>query len=65
MHHSVQTYWRAEVYKNADVGPGKTVSSKLFAGIYASRKAAEQAAQHLCKQVRGFGFYIHVLGSNR
>ena len=57
-----QQYWRAEVYTEANEDPGKTVIRKIFAGIYASRKKAEQAAQRKCHRVKGFGFYVHILG---
>lgn len=57
-----QQYWRAEVYTELNDEPGKTVTRKLFAGIYASRKSAEQAAQRKCNRVKGFGFHIHTLG---
>lgn len=58
---AVQPFWRAEVYLESDNEPGKTVTSKLFAGIYATRQSAERAAIRKCNRVRGFGFYIHEL----
>ncbi len=58
-----KVFWRAEVYTESDAIPGKTMTRKLFAGIYASREAAQDAAHQLCEQVRGFGFYVHTLKS--
>ena len=60
-----QQYWRAEVYAESNDGPGRGVAKKLFAGIYASRKSAEQAARRKCSRVKGFGFYVHALGEKR
>jgi hypothetical protein len=55
----IQQYWRAEVYSDSENDMGQTVTEKIFAGVYASRISAEQAAKRLCRQVRGFGFYVH------
>ena len=52
-------YWRAEVYTESNEAPGKTITRKLFAGIYTTRKAAQSAAIRLCEQAKGFGFYVH------
>lgn len=60
-----QQYWRAEVYAESNDEPGKTVTQKLFAGIYANRKSAEKAAQRKCNRVKGFGFYVHTLGDDK
>ena len=60
-----QQYWRAEVFTESNDEPGRTVTTKLFAGIYASRKSAEAAAQRKCNRVKGFGFYVHTLGEER
>ena len=57
----IQQYWRAEVYSDAKNDMGQTVTEKFFAGIYASRISAEQAARRLCHQVKGFGFYVHAM----
>ena len=57
-----QQYWRAEVYTKENNEPGRTITKKLFAGVYASRKSAEQAAQRKCNRVKGYGFYVHILG---
>ena len=59
-----QQYWRAEVYTESNDEPGKTITRKLFAGIYASRKGAEQAAHRKCNRVKGYGFYVHTLGED-
>ena len=61
MKNTLNNFWRAEVYAETDDGPGKTVSRKLFAGIYSTRKSAQDAAQQLCEKVRGFGFLVHQL----
>jgi len=60
-----QPYWRAEVYSESNDQHGIIKTEKLFAGIYASRHSAEEAAKRKCKRVRGFGFYVHLLGANR
>ena len=58
-------FWRAEVYTESDNTPGMTTTRKLFAGIYATRKTAQNAAQQLCERVKGFGFYVHELGNEK
>jgi len=58
-----QQFWRAEVYTEENDKPGTTITRKLFAGIYQSHKAAENAAHRLCEQVKGIGFYIHTLNT--
>lgn len=61
---SFSPYWRAEVFEQADVEAGKSVTRKLFAGIYDSRQKAEKAAQRKCRRINGFGFYVHALDGN-
>ena len=58
---STQPWWRAEVYTQDD-NDGQNTSRKLFAGIYATRLSAEQAARRKCQRVKGLGFYVHTLG---
>lgn len=57
----IQQYWRAEVYSDNNDDLEEMVIRKFFAGIYASRKSAERAAKQLCRQVKGFGFYLQAL----
>ena len=63
MSNVARIFWRAEVYTESDTMPGQTMTRKLFAGIYATRGAAQDAAERLCEQVKGFGFYVHALKS--
>ena len=61
MNNGIQTFWRAEVYTEQEQTVGISLTRKLFAGIYSTHKAAEQAAERLCEQVSGFGFFVHAI----
>ena len=61
----INQYWRAEVYTQTLEEQGEREIRKLFAGIYASRKSAERAAERKCKRVKGYGFFVHTLGDTR
>lgn len=61
----INQYWRAEVYTQSFQDQGEIETQKLFAGIYASRKSAERAAERKCKRVNGYGFYLHTLVDSR